>query len=315
MAKNKLPVSKTDQQGNIITTVFYQKNKPGTRDIQAKRNVAMYEKDATRYYLLHTSSKTEYLDGQAMLIKNGFFYDVNKNFAKEASMLYQKRNISISAFSEIKDEVPEYTFALEQKELPDISNVRYAEDLLQFTSHEFLVSFFGKYNVDKDKYYFSEKELRKCSVLFGGSNQQVVFVWKDEANLKNIEYILVSTIIPTEISSKSNKMLNTNEWSLRNGIHHGTNLRDLLKINENDFKIYGNPSGLAFMIEPTNNGNIDFQKTAFLLTCKGCNTDILFDKPLISALDIVKRELPVSVFDMIIYPDVAEENVAGVLKK
>lgn len=315
MFKNKFSPADSEAENALQSTTFLQKIKKGKKAEEPERSVTFYKTEDTRYYVLHTSSKAEYLDNQARLIKDGFVYDTSKNFAKEPSMFYQKRNVTIEAATEIKEDGADYTFILKQKQMPDISHVRYAEDLLQFTSHEFLVSFFGENNVRKDMYYFSEKELKKCSVLFGGSNRQVVFVWKDEVDLSAVEYILISTKLPTEGSSNTDKVLNTNEWQLKNGIRHGTNIKELLKLNENDFSVYGNSSDLAFMIVPSGNGNINFNKTALLLTCKGCNTDALFDRKTISALDIAKHDLPVSVFDIIIYPDATSQNVVGVVTK
>lgn len=315
MCKNKFLPAKSEMENDEQSTVFLQKVKNSKRNDEPERSVVLYKRGDTRYYVLHTSSKAEYLCGQAKLIKDGFVFDTSKDFAREPFMFYQKRNITIEAITENKDSSTVYTFLLKQKEMPDLANIRYAEDLLQFTSHEFLVSFFGEANVQKDRYYFSEKALKKCSVLFGGSSRQVVFVWKDEINLSSIEYILISTEIPTESGANSEKVLNTNEWKLKSGIRHGTGIKELLRLNENDFEIYGNNSDLAFMIQPAESGNIDFKKTALLLTCKGCNTDALFDKKTISALEVAKKDLPVSVFDIIIYPDSTPKNVVGIVTK
>ena len=315
MCKNKFLPAKSETANDTQSTIFLQKIKNSKRNEEPERSVVLYKSGDTKYYVLHTSSKSEYLCDQARLIKDGFVYDTSKDFAKEAYMFYQKRNITIEAITETKDSVADYTLLLKQKEMPDLANIRYAEDLLQFTAHEFLVSFFGEANVQKDKYYFSEKALKKCSVLFGGSSRQVVFVWKDEINLSSIEYILISTEMPTEGGANTDKVLNTNEWKLRSGIQHGTGIKELLRLNENDFEIYGNSSDLAFMVQPAESGNLDFKKTALLLTCKGCNTDALFDSKTISALDIAKKNLPVSVFDIIIYPDNTPNNVVGILTK
>ncbi len=315
LCKKNFSPANSETENTLPSTIFLKKIKNCKRGDEPERSILLYKTDGARCYVLHTSSRAEYLNGQTRLIKDGFVYDTGKNFAKEPSVFYQKRNITIEAVTETKDDVAGYTFILKQKEMPDISNIRNAEDLLQFTSHEFLTSFFGENNVSKDMYYFSEKELKKCSVLFGGSNRQAIFMWKDEINLSVIEYILISTEMPTEGGAKTDKVLNTNEWKLKSGIHHGTGIKELLRLNENDFSIYGNSSELAFMVAPADNGNIDFKKTALLLTCKGCNTDALFDKNTISALDIAKKDLPVSVFDIIIYPDTYPQNVVGIATK
>ena len=86
-----------------------------------------------------------------------------------------------------EDSTHEYCFKLTIRKMP--AKIKYAEDLLQFDSHEFLTSFFGKQNVKKDLYYFSEKELQKCSVLFSGSRYQVVFVWGDENKDESGEFV------------------------------------------------------------------------------------------------------------------------------
>ena len=119
----------------------------------------------------------------------------------------------------MEDSVAKYTFKLKQRKIPD--SVLYAEDLLQFDSNEFLESYFGEKNVTKDLYYFSEKELKKCSVLFNGTLYQAAFVWGDENNLDNLSYIIVSNLLPTK-DGKQNSIVNENNaWKFQNGIHHG----------------------------------------------------------------------------------------------
>ena len=158
---------------------------------------------------------------------------IKKDVHKEPSMLFQKENISIQATSELQDSIMQYTFKLKIKEIP--SSVMYAEDLLQFDSHEFLASFFGAQNVKKDMYYFSEKELKKCSVLFSGTPRQAVFVWGDENNLNNLSYILISNVLHTKGAEKNNPLSGNNEWKFQNGIHAGMAIRDLLKDQRNGF--------------------------------------------------------------------------------
>ena len=178
----------------------------------------------------------------------------------------------------------------------------YAEELLQFDSHEFLVSFFGVQNVKKDMYYFSEKELKKCSVLYSGTRRQAVFVWGDENNLNNLSYILVTNVLPTAGAEKNNPLTGNNEWQFQNGIREGMPIKELLKINEMDFDIYGNESELAFMVKPEKKGKIDFKKTAVMLSCSDCFDDKIFRQQVVSALDVAKENLPVCVYDVIIYP-------------
>lgn len=302
MGRNKFLFNKNKADGNVMVASFIEKAKSKNKNEITERSVDMCKKGEIRCYTLHTSSLNEYLDGQRRLIKEGFFYDHTIDFPKDSSMLFQKRNLSIQAISGMKDSVADYTFVLQEKQMPDISDIRHAEDLLRFTSHEFLVSFFGEKNVQKDLYYFSENQLKKCSVLFGNSSHQVVFVWNDENNLTGLAYILVSNVMPTLSAVKDNGVFSNNEWRLQNGIYAGMSIQELLKLNENDFQIYGNPSELAFMVKPGEKGNVDFNKTAVMLSCKSCNTDRIFDKLTVRARDIAKENLPMFVFDIIIYP-------------
>jgi hypothetical protein len=265
-----------------------------------QRSIDLYQLHGSKYFILHMSSLTEYLDGGQDLIKARFVYDNSKDMSKEPSMLFQKANITIEAIKEVQDTIIQYSFKLKEKKIPD--SIVYAEDLLQFDSHEFLASYFGAKNVKKDLYYFSEKELKKCSVLFSGTQYQAVFVWGDENNLNNLSYILVTNVLPTRDGKQYGALNVNNKWKFQNGIQSGMFIRDILRINEMDFYIYGNKSELAFMVKPGGEGKINFKKTAIMLNCSDCYDNKIFDQTEVSALDIAKAHLPLRVFDIIIYP-------------
>jgi len=286
----------------MMVTSFFEKIKSKSKDSVAKRSVEIYKKNDTACYVFHTSSLNEYLNGQKQLIKAGFFYDNKKDLTKAATMLFQKKNITILTKPDLKDEKLQYTFLLQKKELPDPNSIQFAEDLLIFNSHEYLVSFFGEKNVKKDLFYFSDKELRKCSVLFGYSSRQAVFVWGDENNLCDLTYILVSNIIPTVSAEKYSGVISMNEWEMENGIRLGMSVKELLILNEKEFKFYGNQSELAFMVKPDDSGKIDFRKTVVMLTCNDCNNDRLFDKLLVNAVDAAVENLPMHINGLVLLP-------------
>jgi hypothetical protein len=56
------------------------------------------------------------------------------------------------------------------------------------------------------------------------------------------------------------------------------------------------------MVKPEMSGKIDFKKTAVLLSCSSCFDDKIFNKKQVSALDVAKANLPMHVYDVIIYP-------------
>ncbi len=299
MNRKGFVLNKRKLDGDTTEASFYTKKQGQQARHRSEKKFDIDLNGNSKQFTLQTS-QTEYLDGQLRLIKSGYFYDDQKDVHKEPSMLFQKGNISIQATSGMQDSIMQYTFKLKIKEIP--SAVMYAEDLLQFDSHEFLSSFFGAQNVKKDMYYFSEKELKKCSVLFSGTPRQAVFVWGDEDNLNKLSYILISNVLHTKGAEKNNPLSGNNEWKFQNGIHAGMAIRDLLKINEMDFDIYGNESELAFMAKPTENGKIDFSKTAVMFSCSDCFDDKIFRQKVVSALDVAKANLPMHINDVIIYP-------------
>jgi len=281
---------------------YFEKIKTPKIDSLTGRSIEIYKKDDSRFFVLHTTSLGEYQDGQLQLMSTGFFYDKKKDLSESTAMLFQKKDITIETLSEIEDDIPVYTFLLQKKELPRPSDITNAEDLLKFTSHEYLAGFFGEKNVKKDLYYFSDNELKKCSVLFPNSSLQAVFVWNDEDNLSDLAYVLVSNVIPTVSAAKFNGVLKNNQWQLKNGIYPGMSIKELLKINERDFEIYGNQSAQAFMVKSESSGKIDFKKTAIVLSCSNCNDDRLFNKQAVKALDLAEENLPVYVYNIIIFP-------------
>ncbi|MEP6952079.1 MAG: hypothetical protein ABI863_22505 [Ginsengibacter sp.] len=298
MNKKGFVLYKRKLDSDTMEASFNAKIRAGKMNIMPERSIDVYLRNDLKYFTLHTSSLNEYLDGQRKLLKSGFFYDDKKDVSKEPSMVFQKENITIQATSGVQDGLPQYTFKLKAKKIPD--SVVYADDLLQFDSHEFLVSFFGAQNVKKDMYYFTEKELKNCSVLFSGTRRQAVFVWGDENNLNHLSYILVSNVLPTAGAEKNNPLTGNNEWQFRNGVRAGMAIKDLLKINELDFDIYGNESELAFMVKPGESGKIDFKQTTVMLSCD-CDGNKMFNQHVVSALDIAKANIPMHVYDVIIY--------------
>ncbi len=300
MNKNGYILSRSKLENNTMEADFKVKIKRKRPYIGPARTISVNLKDDSKYFTLHTSSLNEYIDGQQSLIKSGFFYDKQKDVTQDTSILFQRGNMLVQATALDLDGVKQYNFVLKLKKMP--SAVKFAEDLLQFDSHELLVSFFGEPNVKKDMYYFSEKELKKCSVLFSGTRYQVVFVWGDENNLNNLLYILVPHSLPTSGAEKKNPITGNNEWQFRNGIYPGMNLKELLRLNETDFNIYGNTSELAFMVKPDENGKIDFTKTAVMLSCNNCDDIRIFNQKEVSALAVARKDLPMYVSDVVIYP-------------
>lgn len=298
--KKGFDLSSTKTDSLSTEAVFTTRIKAHAENFSHPKNIYISIANGYRQYNLQTSLANEYVDGQRELIKSGFFYDESQDVNKDSSMFFQKGNIVILASSKKTDTAFQYTFELRVKKIPD--RIKYAEDLLQFDSHEFLASFFGPQNVKRDMYYFSEKELKKCSVLFSGTKYQVVFVWGDDKNLDSLLYILVPHVLPTKGAEENNPVTGNSEWQFRNGIYPGMDIKELLRLNQMDFNIYGNASELAFMVKPVEEGKIDFKKTAVMLGCNSCDDIKMLNQREVSAIAVVKKDLPMYVNDVILYP-------------
>lgn len=290
-------------QNDVMTTSFFEKKKAKGKDtLNIIRSIDIYKKDDTYFFALHTSSSGEYREGRNQLLKAGFFCNNIGDSSQVSSLLFQKRNITVQISAGMEEGEPVFTFLLQKKQLLDPADVRYADDLLKFSSHEYLVSFFGRNNVKKDIYYFSEKELKRCSVLFANTNRQAVFIWGDETNLCNLSYLLISGILPTVSAVQFKESVSENKWVLKNGIYSGMNLKELLKLNRNDFEFYGRNAEFSFMVTPQSNGIINFKKTGIMLGCINCNGSALLDKFTVSATEALNSSLTLHTFYIMITP-------------
>jgi hypothetical protein len=273
------------------TAVTFSEKRSFSDSNTISRTVDVYKKENAWCFLLETSSKQEFQDGMNTLKKFGFFYDNIKDTSQPSAILFQKGGVSVISNAVVKDEGQVYTFLLEKKNFPDPGNVQYGEDLLKFDSHEHLASYFGEGNVKKDVYYFSEQESKNCSVLFPNSSRQAVFIWDDEINLYKVSFVIISGNITTASSATFSGNFSQNAWKLKSGIYSGMRIKDLLKLNANDFNFYGRDSEFSFMIVPEKTRYIDFTRVGVMLDCFDCRGSSLLDAAKVSAADAADHEL------------------------
>lgn len=275
---------------------FFEKKDPKEADtLQINRSVNLYKKEDSWCIALHTTSMDEFINGRNQLKGMNFIYDTRCDTCIKGSLLFQRNAITVEAICGQDDGAPVYTFLVKRKEIPNPGSIRYAEDLLKFDSHEYLVSCFGENNVRKDVYLFSEKESKKCSVLFPNSSEQAVFIWDEQNNYRKLSYILISGTISTSGSVQYSGSFSQNKWVLKNGIYPGMRIGDLLRLNSNDFKFYGNESEFSFMVEPKITGSINFKWIGIGLNCFNCDRSVVMDKPKVSATDAVNNNLALHV--------------------
>ena len=189
-----------------------------------------------------------------------------------------------------------------KKRFPKSKDIYYADDLLTFTSHEYLVHYFGEQNVKKDIYFLSGNEIAKCSVLFLNTNRQVVFIWADEQNRCAISSLLFGGQQNLASSKESGKYVEENNWSLKSGIRPGMSLLELRMLNGNDFKFYGGNSINSGSVIPDGVGKLDFKKEEIILACLNCRDDKYSTAKVVNADDSIEEGRILFVLSIILNP-------------
>ena len=253
-----------------------------------------------------TSLKGEYAESVEELKEAGFFCGNEKD---TAGILFQKKNISVLATMIIeKDDDTLYSLAINQQQLPLPDDIQFAEDLLQFYSHEYLVSVFGSVNVVKDLYYFSDKEVAKCSVLFPKTSRQAVYIWEDNINLCKPAYLIIGGNMNAGSISNYDGVISENVWNSKDGIYSGMTLNSLMKLNGNSFKFYGKNSESPYMIVPEKTGAINFKTNRVVLGCLNPGGSRLLNNATIGADEILSDNLGLYVYMMMILPPTHTKN-------
>jgi len=287
--KNFVPVDRNWQNDTIVNTYRLRTKNDANDTIHVTRILETYRSGKDFSFALQTSSRLDYSEARKDLKGSGFFCGNEDD--SSYFYLYQRKNISIQVNARTDPEDTLYSFHFYYKDLPSASSVRYADDLLNFTSHEYLVSVFGEKNVKKDLYYFSEKEIRKCSVLFPYTKKQAVFIWGDEANLSQLSYILIGGNLPTESSISYSHVIAENSWVSKEGVYSGMSLRNLERLNENDFRFYGKNSEFPLMVVPENTGKVNFKKNVVILSSLGNSGSHILDNNIVKVNDVLQEGL------------------------
>ena len=192
--------------------------------------------------------------------------------------------------------------------LPGEREVEFANDLLRFNSHENLEYVFGRSNVKRDVYYFSEREFSRCSVLYPNTERQVVFIWKDEQNDYDLLYILVGGNLTAKELMNYNRHVAENNWKARSNVHAGMSLAELRKLNGADFSFYSASSPYSGMILPNQSGSIDFKKESIVLACLNCSDMKTSSRQTLSADTAMAEDRRFFVFTIMLYPGLESKN-------
>lgn len=300
---NFLPSGSKVQDGNHVNTYHFlkpQKNKRKKDTLNINRTIEILRTKNNFSFTYITSLKKEFDESLLELKESGFFCGNEKD---TTGSLFQRKNITVlaSTLKETDDDTL-YSLAINQQELPLPETIQFAEDLLQFYSHEYLVSVFGSVNVVKDLYYFSEKEVAKCSVLFPKTSRQAVFIWEDDSNLCKPAYLIIGGNMNASSISNYDGVIDENVWNSKEGIYSGMSLNSLIKLNGNSLKFYGKNSESPYMIVPENNGALNFKTNRVVLGCLNPSGSRLLNNAMISSDEILSDNLGIYVYMMLILP-------------
>jgi hypothetical protein len=301
--KKFISTGKRWQNDTVVNIYSFKREKKKRKkedSVQIKRSIELFQAKDNLSFTFLTSVKDEFTESIQGLSEMGFFCG---NKTDTAAVLYQKRNISVLA-DMIKTEEGDtlYSLTFSQAELPSPESIHFADDLLQFYSHEYLVGVFGEKNVVKDLYYFSDKEIAKCSVLFPKTSRQAIFIWEDEMNLCKPSSVIVGGGTKTAGSANYDGLIGENVWQLKDGVYPGMSINSLMNLNGESFKFYGKNTNLPYTILNDNAGALNFKKNRVQLGCLNPTGSKLLNNPTVNADEILSDNLGLYVLMIMVFP-------------
>jgi hypothetical protein len=283
----------------------YQPKPPGKKKepekIMRRLTRAVLKNTFTLTY--YTTSPDEYKDLLGELKKKGFYCEYeNDKTVSPASYLYQMGIYTADASSKKIHDTTWYALKFFKKILPNAADLKFGDDLLQFTSHEYLVNYFGANNVKKDLYYFGGDDIVKCSVLFMNSNRQVIFIWNDGLNYRKIQNLLLGGKHKLKSQVVNAKFIADNNWWLKSGIRAGMPLFDLRTINKKSITFCGGDAPNPGLVLPESSGRIDFKSKDVILGCMNCNDEKYLTTKVMSADKAMGEGRNFFILTIVLYP-------------
>lgn len=305
--KGFIPSNRTLDEGNI-TEVWMQASRTTDSSLfPIVRQISKHQEGNNVLFCFQTTSKTEHDAAISKLKSEGFFYGASR-FNKDSATLFQRRNITVKAYNYTEEDVTYYCLLFNNKPVASARSILYADDLLQFTSHEYLVTTFGERNVKKDRYHFDDKEVNNCTVLFPNTPRQAVFIWLDQQNYTGLNQLIISGNLPTDGAIGFNQQIGQNSWMLTDGIHFNMRLEELIRANGEDVYFYGRNTDYNLMVVPQKKGQIDFTSTGIILDCINCEGNSLLDKKVISSSEALDNSLRLHVGLIILVPSTSHDS-------
>ena len=271
-----VPVNKLD---NVLQKKGFRKDAFLTSNDEASLSFLRSNKEGTtiqylwldeeKKYVYETNSVLEF-SGLRTAIKNAGFISAKEDSSHIQSLVYQKQVITIETSSRTEDTTTYYVLKASKKDLPKKKDMLFAEDLLVLDSHEYLSEMFGKENVKADIFYYAEDDSGRCSVILPGTNREAIIIWKDEVNLRNIDFIIIGGSLRSQ-NTDALKSQGFNAWRSNQGVYCGMSLKELEMVNREPVKFFNWHTESPGHLIPKNKGQINFDRISLILNCMNCS--------------------------------------------
>ncbi len=316
LLSKKYHSSETEYFGDTAVTMYQtipviSFNKKKQADSENRKFTRSVLKE-TFIHTYQTTSAAEYGNIIKALKKKGFYCEYEKDSTlSPAAYLYQHEDYTAEASIKREEDTAWYSITFYKKIFPGGKGLYFAEDLLQFTSHEYLVYYFGAKNVIKDIYYFGGNDIAKCSVLLINSKRQVIFIWRDGINRRKIsnlifggQHKLKSQEGKDSITAEKGRdsIIAENSWLLKSGIHAGMSLFDLREVNKKNIAFCGGNAPNPGLVFPESTGKVDFKNNDVILSCMNCNDDKFLSAKIMYADKAMKDGRIFFILTIVLYP-------------
>ena len=264
--------------------------------------LSFLEKPGAPVISYQTSSLEEFYEIRRDLRRKGFYSYVPEGDPMKP-LLYQSENTTVATSVEIQDTLTFYTVKVEMEMLPKLRDIVYAEDLLPLNSHEYLCAVFGAGNVVRDVFHYAANDSNFCSVLFPNTPREVIFIWDDETNYREVSFLIIGGHMMTNNNLSNSNQISSNEWRSKQGVGVGMKLEELQALNEDKLNFYGWSSDQPGMLTKGNSGKLDFNHLGVVLSCLNCINNPAMEKYTVDSERAVQEERKVYVSSIVIIPD------------
>lgn len=267
------------------------------------RRISRFQSPKLVDYSYQTSHIAEALATIQQFKTKGFVIsDTNWNMQKP--LYLQRREWIVIAEMLKEDTMSVVEMRWHKQHLPSSKRTLFVDDLLQFTSDEYLAAYFGRNNVRKDQFFFSEQEINKCSVLFPNTPNQVIFVWANNDAQKDILQVMVGGSTRSENVIGHTGVGFSNMWRFNGGITTHMRLDDLLKATgEQDLIFYGKKSPLYLSLAPESARRLELKNATIVFECINGGNHPLLNQEKVSAVAAIEAGLKLHISMLVLWPD------------